>query len=185
VAEKKTISILDMDFDVSMPYEAGHTLTEAEAKVLNQTRRENLGNNMRAKVKAHLDGAEGALTAEQLQELFAKNDAEYVFTMANASAAVKYTPEEKEARKIARDYIRQQLAAQVPPVKIGEKPEGFEGTDDDWDNAIEAEIDRISQEPQVVKIAKDTVKARSKVTTLQLSVLGSNSGAEAEPTVEA
>lgn len=176
MAEKKTISILDVDFDVSMPYEAGHQITEAEAKVLNQTRRENLGNNMRAKVKAYLEGAEGALTLEQLQEAFAKADSEYVFTLASASAAVKYTPEEREARKIARDYVKQQLAAQDPPVKIGEKPADFEGTDEDWENAIEAEVDRISQVAEVVKMAKDIVKARSKASNLQLTLFSGGEG---------
>ena len=43
----KTISISGQAFDVSTPYAAGHTLTEAEAKVLNQTRAENIGNNFR------------------------------------------------------------------------------------------------------------------------------------------
>lgn len=166
--EKKTISILDIEFQVSMPYLAGHTINEAEAKVLNQTRRENLGNNMRSKVKAHVDGEEGALTLEELQAAFAEADANYEFTLANVAASRKYTPEEREARKVARDYIRQKLdeAGQ----KIGTPPEGYD--EKTWAEALEQEVDRISQDPAVIKIAKETIKARSKTTSLQLGLFG-------------
>lgn len=169
MAEAKTISILDIEFNVSMPYDAGHTINEAEAKVLNQTRRENLGNNFRSLVKAHVEGEEGAKTLEELQAEFVKRDSEYVFTLASAAASVKYTPEEREARKIARDYIKQQLDANGQ--KIGTPPEGQ--TQEAWNDAIEGEVARIALDPQVVKMAKDIVKARSKTAGLTLgAVLG-------------
>lgn len=178
MAEAKTISILDVEFNVTMPYDAGHTINEAEAKVLNQTRRENLGNNFRTLVKAHVDGAEGALTLDDLKAEFAKRDSEYVFTLSNASTTVKRTPEETEARKIAREYIKGQLDAAGR--KLSDVPEGMDKAA--WEDALELEIDRISQDPQVVKMAKDIVKARSKTAGLQLGGLGITGGEPAPAT---
>jgi hypothetical protein len=177
VAEPKTLSILGNDFNVSMPYDAGHTLNDAEAKVLNQTRRENLSNNFRAKVKAFMDGAEDAehKTLEELQAAFAELDSSYVFTLSTASAAVKYSPEEKEARAIARDYIKTEL--DKAGRKMKDVPEGM--TESEWDDALEAEIARIASMDDVVKMAKDIVKARTKAKGLNLST--SFSAGDTEP----
>lgn len=175
MADPKTISILDVEFTVSMPYNAGHTLTEAEAKVLNQTRRENLGNNFRAEVKKFVDGAEGALTQDELVAEFAKRDTEYVFTLANAGASRKFTPEEREARTIARQYVRQELDKQG--LKIGTPPEGT--SQEDWDAVIESNVDAISQSPEVVAMAKSIVKTRSKTATLTLTGIGQPAAAPA------
>lgn len=167
-SNKKLISILDMEFEVTMPYVEGHTCNAAEAKVLNQTRRENLGNNFRGEVKKFQDQAEGAKTEEELREAFAKADAEYVFTLASAGASAKLTPVEREARSIARQYLKQELD------KVGRKintpPEGVE--QEAWDDTIEAEIERLAAEPQIVKMATDIVKSRSKTASLQLGALG-------------
>lgn len=166
MADAKEITILDQTFTITMPYDAGHTCTEAEAKVLNQTRRENIGNNFRKRVQALIDGEEG-VTLEGLQEEFAKIDAEYVFTLATAAAAQKFTPVEREARKIAREYIKQELDKQGQ--KIGTPAEGF--TEAEWDDALEAQIAEIAANPEVVKIAEGTVKAREKSSKLELGGL--------------
>jgi hypothetical protein len=161
-----------------MPYEAGHTINEAEAKVLNQTRRENLGNNFRKSVKAFNEGAEGAMTQEELQAAFAELDKNYIFTLATAGQSRKLDPVESEARKIARQYLRQEL--DKAGRKIGTPPEGV--AQEDWDATIEAEVDRIATDEQVVKMAKEIVKARSKTANLQLGALGltpANGGEEA------
>lgn len=175
-----TISILDTEgFVVTLPYVAGQTINEAEAKVLNQTRKENLGNNFRSKVRDFQEGKlieDGApVTLDQLLASFAELDKSYVFTIANASAARKYTPEEREARSIARDYLKQEL--DKVGRKIGDVPEGME--EQAWKDAIEAEIDRLADTAEVKKLAKDIIKARSKTAGLQLGSLGL-AGAPAE-----
>ena len=43
----KTITILGEKFEITAPYAEGQTLTAVEARVLNQTRAENIGNNLR------------------------------------------------------------------------------------------------------------------------------------------
>lgn len=177
MAEARTFEILGIEFPVTMPYDAGHVLNEAEAKVLNQTRRENLSNNFRSKVRAFNDGEEGAAASiEDLQAAFATLDAEYVFTIATAAAAVKYTPEEKEARAIARNYIKGEL--DKAGRKLSDIPEGM--SKEEWDDALEGEVARIAALDDVVKMAKDIVKARSKTAGLNLGSLGVGGGAPAE-----
>lgn len=166
MAEPKEISILDTKFTISMPYDAGHVCTDAEAKVLNQTRRENIGNNFRKRVQALIDGEDG-VTEEGLREEFAKLDSEYVFTLAAVSQARSFTPVEREARKIAREYIKQELDKQGQ--KIGTPGEGF--TESEWADAIEAQVAELAENPEVVKIAEATVKARSKTAGLELGGL--------------
>ena len=52
----KEITIAGQTFAVLQPYAEGHTITEAEAKALNQVRAENVRNNMAGKVKAAAEG---------------------------------------------------------------------------------------------------------------------------------
>lgn len=119
------ISILGVDFTVTTPYAAGHTINEAEARALNQTRRENLGNNFRRKIADAIEAdakAKGIdpkehkgenLPAEVVSALaaeFEKADAEYVFTLANTSSSRAMTPEEKAAKDIANKLVRDKLA---------------------------------------------------------------------------
>src|SRR5690606_9743805 len=104
--EPKNKKIGDHVFPISQPYEEGHTLTAIEAKVLNQVRAENIGNNVRKKVQELL--AEGK-TAEA-EALVAEKDREYQFTEAAAGGSSRtMDPVEKEARKIARDAIKAAL----------------------------------------------------------------------------
>ena len=49
---QKTITIQGVEFTVASPYAEGHTITEAEAKALNQVRAENIRNNCAGLVKA-------------------------------------------------------------------------------------------------------------------------------------
>jgi hypothetical protein len=157
VAEAKTISILELDFSCSMPYDAGHTINEAEAKVLNQTRRENLGNNFREKVREHKET--GTPTLEELTAAFADLDLNYVFTLANVASSRKLDPVEREARSLARTYLKAEL--EKAGRKITQAPDGVE--DDEWKAVIESEVERIAADEAIVKMAKDAVKARSKI----------------------
>lgn len=169
MADNKTISILDVDFSVSMPYNVGHVCNEAEAKVLNQTRRENIGNNFRPEVKKYQDQAEGALSLDELQAAFAELDANYIFTLANAGAASrKLDPVEREARSIAREMLKQALSD--AGLKYKEPPEGK--TQQEWDDFIETKLDEISAMEDVVKTATKTVKARQGAASITLGDLG-------------
>lgn len=166
MAEPKTLTILDVEFTCTMPYDAGHVCNEAEARVLNQTRRENLSNNFRSKVKEHQE--KGEPTLAELQEQFAELDKNYEFTVASVSAARRLDPVEREARSLARQYIKDQLAAENR--KITDVPEGH--TEESWKEAVEAAIDQVAEDEQIIKIAKDTIKQRNKASGLQLGSIG-------------
>lgn len=106
----KTISIHGVEVGVTAPYAAGHTITEAEAKALNQTRAENIANNFRARVKAAKEGAEGAESLDKVLADLATYDSEYQFSLAAAGGSrSSLTPLEKESRRVAKNWLVSKL----------------------------------------------------------------------------
>lgn len=155
LAEPKILTILDYDFSVTAPYEAGHTLTEGEAKSLNQTRKENLGNNFRSTVRNAIEAAGdgGAVDHEDLKAQFAVLDSKYVFTLATVAASRKLDPVEREIRNLIKGALREQLAGETPARKLSDLDE----------DQLEAIIDANMENPEIVKVAKKTVADRQKV----------------------
>lgn len=151
-------------FELSQPYEAGHVVTEAEARALNQVRSENIGNNLREKVKELLEAGDAA----GAQALVAEKDQSYIFSFSVGGGSIKLDPIETEARKIAKEFIKKSLAETGR--KIGTPPEGT--TQEDWDAKIDAEVDRISSIEDVVKLAKKNVDARKKTSDAVLAAVG-------------
>lgn len=142
-------------YEISQPYAEGHTINAAEAKVLNQTRAENIGNNLRAKLK---EMAEAGSDQAALQEVVAELDSRYVFTLSNAGSARVTDPYEREAIKIARELLKAKLAETGR--KLGTPPEGV--TAEEWEEKVEAEVERIAGADQVIKAARQRVDARKK-----------------------
>lgn len=153
----KTILIDGEGFEVSTPYVAGHAITEIEAKVLNQTRAENIGNNFRKAVKSAKspEGQAKGESIEAVRGLLAKYDAEYTFT-AGGVARVPIDPIEKEARSIARDAIKAKFKKDGKDIKA--LPEG----------KLDELIDKVAVQDNVIKLAKERVKAKAKVADLDL-----------------
>lgn len=149
----KTVTIAGASFDITVPYAAGHVLTEAEAKHLNQTRHENVRNNTAKKVKELVDA--GDLTGAA--KIVADYDASYEFTIANVGAP-KLDPIEREARAIAKELIKLHLA------KTGRKltvvPEGH--TEESWKEATDNAIAKKAGDEAVRKEAEKVVKAKGK-----------------------
>ena len=144
-----------LTFSISQPYAPGHVLTEAEAKALNQTRSENIGNNVRAKVKEFQDAnADHATIAAHIAEV----DAKYEFTLAGVSASAKLDPVEKEAQRLAKELLRDHLAATGR--KLTTVPEGL--TKEEWEAKVAAEIELIAAIEDIVKAAKKNVEAKRK-----------------------
>jgi hypothetical protein len=146
----KTISISGETFEVSAPYLAGHILTEAEAKVLNQTRAENIGNNFRADVKKAL--AEGTL--DLVRAAITKYDAEYQFSMSTARQPID--PIEAEAFKIAKEVVKVRIAeAKGLTVKKYLEIEGNEAK-------YEAAVEKVAMQEDTIKLAKKRVSEKQK-----------------------
>ena len=163
----KEITIQKHVFSVSEPYAEGHTCTEAEAKALNQTRHENIRNNMARKIKDVLGDAE-QLTDEQYDEIalaVAEYDANYEFTLASVGGgAKKKDPIEVEATKIARAAIAAKLKADGRSVKsVTETEEGKAA----YDNAVAT----LAASEGVMEQAATVVKARNAVAETALGDL--------------
>lgn len=133
----KEITIQKHAFTVTAPYAEGHTITEAEAAALNQTRHENIRNNMARKIKDMLGDAE-TLTEEQMAEMVetvAEYDASYEFTLASVGGARKTKdPIDVEAGKIARAHVNAKIK------EAGHTLTDFKSTDEGkakYDAAVE------------------------------------------------
>lgn len=155
MSETKNKIIHGVAFAVTQPYAAGHVLNEAEAKTLNQVRSENIGNNVREKVKELLEAGNQA-AAEQL---VAERDSSYVFTIASAGGQSKaMDPIEREARTIAKELIKQHLASQGR--KLTDIPEGLDK--DTWADKLEENIEKVASSEKVLDAAKKAVDAKKK-----------------------
>lgn len=182
MAEAKPVTILGVEgFICSQPYDTGHVCTEPEAKVLNQVRKENLGNNFRDRVKAYKDGEEGAATLEELIAAYAEADASYTFTLQTAAASAKLEPWEREQRNLARAALKDALAAHG--LKLGTPAEGY--TEESWGEYIEQLTSQIiADNPELEKTAKKIVAQRQTTGKLNLGSLAIAGQGEAAPTTE-
>ena len=149
----KTIN--GLSFEISAPFSEGHVITEAEAKALNQTRAENIGNNLRARIKEMQEAGE---SEEAIATIVAEKDAEYIFTLAAVSASRKLDPYEREALKMAKELVKAKLAADGR--KVSDVPEGL--TEEEWKDKLEGEYERIAGLDKVVAAARKTVDAKRK-----------------------
>lgn len=136
--EDRKITISGSEFTIPQPFSTGYVCTEGDAKALNQTFAEAIRNNMAGKVKK----------GEADQDAVAKYAAEFKFTLASASTAARYTPEEKEARSLAKQAISQKLDGEGRKIK------------DIDPEALEAAIASVAAYPQIVEQAAKIVAER-------------------------
>jgi hypothetical protein len=162
----KEMTINGVTVEVSQPYEAGHQITEAEAKALNQVRAENIGNNTRKSIKDMLEAADGDATAIQadVQDLISKYDAEYEFTLASVGggSTSRLDPLTKECRSIARNFIVGKLKEQGISQKDYLEANG--------ENAIKDKVVELADHPKIVEAAKKALAEREAMAGIELAV---------------
>lgn len=158
---QKSITIQGLEFPVATPYSAGHVVTEAEAKALNQVRLENIRNNTAAAIAKLKDekgvkDAEGKfveLPAEAMAEataLVAEYDAGYVFTLASVGSGKRVTdPIEAEAKKLAKAAIKAKLAGEGRSLNSVDSEK------------LAAAIAKVAESEAIQKEARRIVKARA------------------------
>ena len=159
----KTITINKVAVEVSTPYEAGHKITEAEAKALNQVRAENIANNMRSKIKDLLSeqGDDVEAVTPAAQEMVADYDASYEFTLASVGGGRKtMAPLEKEARAIATAFIMGKLREAGLTKKAYVEANG--------DDAFKNKVAEVAENEQVVAQAKKNLEQREKLADISL-----------------
>ena len=154
-SDLKTIQIQSESFEISVPYSEGHTLTAIEAKVLNQTRCENIRNNQSKAIReAKEDGTFDLKTATKAVKEY---DAKYSFAMPGAGAIRRsLDPVEKEARAIARSVLTQKLKDQGKKMKDQDKEK------------IANIIEKWAENPKVIAAAKKTVADRAALAEMSL-----------------
>lgn len=160
--DNKTITIQGVQVDVAQPYEAGHQITEAEAKALNQVRAENIANNQRNAVKKLLE--EGGATAESVQPAaqasVSEYDAGYEFTLASVGggSTARLDPLTKECRAIARNFLTSKIKEAGMTLKEYKEKHG--------EDNFNSKVIEISENPKVVDAAKKALKEREKMANL-------------------
>jgi len=162
----KEMTINGVTVEVSQPYEAGHKITEAEAKALNQVRAENIGNNMRKQVKDALEAAGGDAASVQpdMQAKVAEYDESYEFTLASVGggSSARLDPLTKECRAIAKNFIVGKLKEQG----ISQK----EYLEANGENAIKDKVVALADHEKIVEAAKKALAEREAMAGIELSV---------------
>lgn len=146
-------------FILTEPWAEGQVLDSATAKVLNDLRGENIGNNLRRMVKdAQARAGHGELIAQevldQLQTDIAQYDAEYQFKLKPSGA--KLGDIEAECRVVAAERV--QVASRFNGVELTEEE-------------LEAQIDLNAGLPTVVEEARARVLARRRTSAETLADL--------------
>lgn len=158
----KTIYIQKQPFNVSEPYAAGHTLTEIEAKVLNQVRAENISNNFRKAVADAVAGKEGAKNLDEVQKDFAEYDSTYNFTAVRRSAGPRLSPLEAECVRVAKQWLGSKLKELGKTFKTYIEENGKE--------AVDAKIAEVATNEAIVAIAKKNLANASKAPDLGVAI---------------
>lgn len=160
----KTLNILGFSVEISAPYVTGHPITAAEAKVLNQTRKENIGNNVRTKVKEIGENPELSDDDKDLAvlALIAEVDSTYEFTMSNAgSTRPSADPFERMCISIAKDAVSAKIkAAGFRSVKAYKEEKG----DAKYDSLIET----ASSNPAVQAIARKRLEEQAALNDVEI-----------------
>ena len=163
IATKET-TISGLTFEISQPYVEGEfTLSAGEAAVLNQTRRENIGNSVRKALDA-LKAEDGSITAENIEKasaLVAEKNETYEFTVGSVGTSRVTDPLERECMALAQSVVLNNLKGASTTVKAYKEAEGGE----EKYNALVAQV---MEMPEVKTAAKANLAARSGLTDIKL-----------------
>lgn len=171
MSDTRNITIAGVEFEVTTPFAEGHVCTEAEAKALNQTRCENVRNNMARLVK-EAKNEEGEIDKNAMKKLIetvSAYDAEYVFTLGNVGGGrAAMDPVEKEAQKIAREGINAALQA------AGKKLADYRGKDanEELKTKYEEAIAARAGTEEVMELARTRIAEREAAAAGVLEDLG-------------
>lgn len=161
MANTKTISIAGQAVELTAPYAANQTINDAEAKTLNQTRCENIGNNFRKAMKEAGDSPEAL--AKVVAEIKAY-DSTYTFSMTTSREPVD--PIENEANKIAKEVVKDRIQGL-----------GFKSVKDYIADATraakyETAVEKVAVQADTLKLAKQRVSAKAKTKDIVADDLG-------------
>lgn len=154
--DTKLVMIAGNQFTLPVPFVAGMTLTEGQAKALNQTYHENIRNNWASKVK-ELGESPAPGDLRDMAARITEYANEYEFPVAGTPRA-SVDPVEREATAIAKEFIKGKLAERGLTFKKG--PEGMDA--DTWADKINANIEKVASSEEVLKMARKRLEAKKK-----------------------
>lgn len=166
----RTLIIAGHQFEMSEPYSEGHTLTENEAIALNQARAERVAGRVRKEVSEKLP-KDAETIPQEILDLVAKADAEFVFPAKTERASRETDPVAVEARKIARKVLSDHLISKGLPVRPKTDEEKAQR---------EAQIEKIMALDKIVALAKKNVKARENAAVDAIESILNDADAEGE-----
>ena len=141
-------------FQISQPYITGYAISEIEARVLNQTRGENIRNNQAKAIKTAKEANKFDLKAATTA--VAAYDAEYSFATGGPAVRRTLDPIEKEARAIARNLLATKLKQAGKKMKDQDKAK------------LATAVEEWAEHPKVIAAAKKVVKEREELANLSL-----------------
>ena len=150
----QTVTIQSESFTISAPYVEGHTISAIEARVLNQTRSENICNSQRKTIKAAKE--EGTFNLKEARKAVTDYDAAYSFATGGPAVRRTLDPIQKEARAIARVLIAAKLKDAGKKMKDQDKAK------------LATAVDQWAEHPQVIRAATKVVKEREELANLSL-----------------
>ncbi len=193
----KSTTISGFKFEISTPYSEGHTVTADEAAVLNQVRAENIGNNLRAKVKEQAEAviaeAGGELTDVQTtnfvtqvqSKIIDAYDKDYKLEAKKPAQPRVTDPVEKEARKLATNALIDAIAGKFSvkssiarKILKGEEVEGVSVAANTAEKLQEKLESLVVKGSKIWKTAEANVKKAQDATSGILDDLGLADAAE-------
>jgi len=150
----RTISIHGVSVDIRAPYAEGSVLGAREASVLNQTRGENVSNNVRKDVAALLQEHGREKATPKIVELVQAYDKAYELNAVTASRQRGLDPVQKEARAIAINTVNAHLRStgrKISEFRSGENKAKYD-----------AEVARLMADEKVIEVAKETLAVKAK-----------------------
>lgn len=158
VPTKATITINTLTFEVGQPYIEGMTINAAEAKVLNQARKEGISNNMRKAVKdlAGEDGTYDKAAVAKAIEAVEAYDAEYEFRIGGNTGRTAMDPVEREALAIARPILHRKIA------QAGHKLKDYR---EQFAEKYDENLAKLAENEKIVAAAKKKVAEKAKLSS--------------------
>ncbi len=150
----QTITIQSESFIISAPYSEGHAISKVEARVLNQTRCENIANSQRKAIKEAKE--DGSFDLKVARKSVADYDSNYSFATGGPAVRRTLDPIQKEARAIARNLIASKLKEQGKKMKDQDKEK------------LATAVDQWAEHPKVIASATKVVKEREELANLSL-----------------
>lgn len=157
---RRAATIEGLTVQIPAPYVEGHVCSAAEASMLNQTTRENFGNNLRSRIKAFVpegspEGTEPRPAtqdeAQALVDAYATSYVPGVRRSGGGGGRASLTPVEQEVRAIAKQKVKELL-----------KQRSLKQSEVDFSGLVEQAIERHGE--ALTRMAEKIVAQREKAT---------------------